>query len=131
MLFLDILNSSIKEISDEERTLIFSGYKIEVNYSDPNSVCDDPFFSINNLSCFPNPANNLITIQYKLNTPSKVNFSITNSLGEKVETLIDNTIQANGEHMINYRLNYLLSGLYFINMTINGRTYTKNFIVNR
>ena len=61
---------------------------------------------------YPNPFNPSTTIQYDLPQESRVNFSIYNVLGEKVEVFI-NKIQSSGSYKIIWHAKNLSTGIYF------------------
>ena len=61
---------------------------------------------------FPNPFNPVTTIKYALPVSGNINLSIYNSLGEKVETLTNQFLEA-GYHKIEWRANNYSSGVYY------------------
>ncbi len=61
---------------------------------------------------FPNPFNPVTTIKFALPVSGNINLSIYNSLGEKVETLTNQFLEA-GYHKIEWRANNYSSGVYY------------------
>jgi len=61
---------------------------------------------------FPNPFNPVTTIKFALPVSGNINLSIYNSLGEKVETLPNQFLEA-GYHKIEWRANNYSSGVYY------------------
>lgn len=73
---------------------------------------------------YPNPFNPITAIKYKTPSESKVKITITNSLGEELETLL-NEEQSPGIHEVIWDANKFASGVYIANLQIsstNGNT---------
>ncbi len=73
---------------------------------------------------YPNPFNPITAIKYKTPSVSKVKITITNSLGEEVETLL-NEERSPGIHEVIWDANKFASGVYIANLQIsstNGNT---------
>ena len=73
---------------------------------------------------YPNPFNPITAIKYKTPIESKVKITITNSLGEQIETLL-NEEQNPGIHEVIWDANRYASGIYVANLqisSINGKT---------
>jgi hypothetical protein len=73
--------------------------------------------SIDNLSfkIFPNPANNILTIQSKMPVE---NVKIYTAQGVLVNEVFTNNIDLSG----------LSAGIYFVEVTVDGKSATKKFI---
>ncbi|MBK8946654.1 MAG: T9SS type A sorting domain-containing protein [Ignavibacteriae bacterium] len=65
---------------------------------------------------YPNPFNPTTVIRFSLPETANVKLRIYNSLGELVETLVDETVEA-GFHSVNWNAKGLSSGLYFYELT--------------
>jgi len=68
---------------------------------------------------YPNPFNPITAIKYKTPSDSKVKITITNSLGEEIETLL-NGDQNPGIHEVVWDASRYASGVYFANLQINS-----------
>ena len=68
---------------------------------------------------YPNPFNPITAIKDKTPSDSKVKITITNSLGEEIETLL-NGEQNPGIHEVIWDGNKYASGVYFANLEINS-----------
>lgn len=68
---------------------------------------------------YPNPFNPSTTISYALPEDGYVELEIYNSLGQKVETLVNKMMQA-GVHKIIWNAHNVPSGVYFYKITINN-----------
>jgi hypothetical protein len=90
------------------------------------SISNSNFAKENKFSVYPNPYNENTTIAYTLIADSEVRLDVYNVLGVKIESII-NTKQQAGE--FNYVLDKKMNaGLYFINLTINGKTTTQRVL---
>jgi len=94
----------------------FGKYVLIYNNKRENNLTLPVEFGIN--SCYPNPFNPSITIDYNINKDSNIELSVFNILGQKVKT-IENSFKEKGRYSViwNGRNNddkLLPSGIYFI-----------------
>lgn len=68
---------------------------------------------------YPNPFNPITSIKFKTPIDSKVRLTITNSLGEDIESLLDEK-QSPGIHEVVWDANKYASGVYFANVKITS-----------
>jgi len=68
---------------------------------------------------YPNPFNPITSIKFKTPVDSKVRLTITNSLGEEIESLLDEQ-QNPGIHEVVWDANKYSSGVYFANIKITS-----------
>ncbi len=85
------------------------------------------------LYVYPNPFNNSIKIQYELETPSKIELNIFNSVGQKINTLYTGH-QSAGAHVLDWNAvdtmgQELASGIYFCSLATNDQTDTIKLIL--
>ncbi|MEM6697594.1 MAG: T9SS type A sorting domain-containing protein, partial [Bacteroidota bacterium] len=97
------LTASIEECVDEEDVIV-----IEEREEEIEQPIQQP-----NLSCFPNPAHDLITIQYQLPNEQSVSVELYSVLGSRVRVL-ENATRMEGRHQIEVRTGILESGNYFV-----------------
>jgi hypothetical protein len=87
-----------------------------------NSVSN---FTLENLLIYPNPFNSSANIKYVLQADYFVTISLFNSLGQRVEILLQD-FQTKGEHKLLYNAGNHSSGVYFLMMqTESGISRTK------
>jgi|GEM_PF-812251 len=67
----------------------------------------------NNLSVFPNPGNNIITISYSATGNSETQIEILNSIGQSVDVFVQPNTGAENAR-IHYDASHLTAGTYFI-----------------
>ena len=77
---------------------------------------------------YPNPFNPITTIRFTLLGTNTVILSIYNSLGERVEELI-NEVKEEGIYTINFNAERLSSGTYFYRLEVDDFTQTKKMIL--
>jgi hypothetical protein len=77
---------------------------------------------------YPNPFNPSTTIRFSVSESSFINLSVYNSLGEKVEELV-NEVKEVGVHSINFKAESLPSGIYFYRLQTPNFTQTKKMIL--
>ncbi len=77
----------------------------------------------------PNPSVNETEISYTTNQSGHVRISVMNVLGQTVATLLDTQVDS-GVHGFVYNTSALTAGSYYLNMTLNGTTQTRSFVVS-
>jgi hypothetical protein len=89
------------------------------------TVADDAI----NFTVYPNPMNNTGSLIYTLNEDLNIKATITDVTGKVVASLTEE-LQSKGTHTVSIgENNSLAKGIYFANVTVNGKTSTKKFIV--
>ncbi len=79
---------------------------------------------------YPNPFNLSTVIQFSILQLEDVRIDIYNSLGEKVETILNREMQR-GEYNINYNASGLASGVYFIRLITRDYSSVKKMLLLR
>ena len=82
------------------------------------------------LSVFPNPAVDKLTIDYTLNQASEVTFEVYNLLGTKVRT-INAGKQSSGDQKMSIDFENLSNGVYFLKLTAGEYTQIMKFTIAR
>jgi hypothetical protein len=80
------------------------------------------------LQNYPNPFNPATTISFTLPKSGLVTVSVYNITGQKVVTLVDNTMSA-GKHSVVFNGAGLASGVYFYRVTCGGATRTGKMLL--
>ncbi len=83
---------------------------------------------------FPNPAQQEVTIRYRLHKPSRVAIEIFDTNGNPIREVLDETIQPPGQKEVNWNLksydgSRVAAGLYLYKLSIDGNVFTKKIIV--
>jgi len=92
------------------------------------SVERDETVSNNELYAYPNPVESNVTIELNITNNSLVNLELYNSIGNKVVNL-DNTYLSTGKYSMDYNVESLSAGAYFIVLTTDYGTFTYQVIV--
>lgn len=77
---------------------------------------------------YPNPFNPSSTIRFSLTAPSNVELFITNSLGQRVATLLTKPMDK-GAHEVTFNADGLASGTYFYTLKAGDFTQTKKMML--
>jgi len=80
-----------------------------------DKYCGDKLSSPNNLTIgnYPNPFKGETTISFTLDEASEVRVTVYNVLGEKIEVLLNNKLQAKGKQSITFDGTNLPAGIYY------------------
>ncbi|MCX6145585.1 MAG: T9SS type A sorting domain-containing protein [Ignavibacteriales bacterium] len=77
---------------------------------------------------YPNPFNPVTNIVYEIPFSANVQLSIYNMLGQKVNTLVNET-EKRGTYRVQFEGSSLSSGVYFYRLTVSGTSMVKQFIL--
>ncbi len=95
----------------------------------PTSIFDESNnFTFHLANNYPNPFNPSTTIKYEIGNSNFVSLKVFNSLGEKIETLVNDNKVA-GVHEIQFNANGLSSGIYFYSLQVGNFIETKKMIL--
>lgn len=120
---IDALNNQFPNlyyVVDSVKITIIPGIGIE-DFSASN---------IGKMDVYPNPSKGNTFIEYAINANAEVSLDVYNLLGIKVQSLV-NAYQLSGEYHCNFNPKNagLEPGIYFIALSANGKTRTKQIIV--
>lgn len=118
---IDVVGATSFPVEDAR---IFIGNNLTINLTEkPNEQDRNKLFQN-----FPNPFNPATNILYVIEKPGFVNLKIFNSIGEEIETLI-NEYQNEGEYSVIFNINFdLPSGVYFYRLQIGNYIESKRMI---
>ena len=77
---------------------------------------------------YPNPFNPITTISYELPKAGKVSIKIFDLLGREITTLVDEYKNA-GSYEVEFKANYLPSGVYFYQLKTGDYIFTKKMVL--
>ena len=83
-----------------------------------------------NTSINPNPMSNVSTLSMTLPNSAFVNVDIYSATGSKVRTL-SSQLLSSGLHLFTIDSKELSNGAYFVSISVDDRTYTMKFVVNK
>ena len=77
---------------------------------------------------YPNPFNPNTNIQFELPFAGNTSLKIYNSLGQLVQTLVDNYL-SEGRHNYSFDANQLSSGIYFYQLQFGNKSITNKMML--
>ena len=85
--------------------------------------------AMEDVKIYPNPAKSMITVIGTLDNPTDTRIVIYNAIGQIVT---DKTYKANGSgFMQSIDLDNTSNGLYFMSISNNGKSITKQFVISK
>lgn len=106
------------------------GYKKEIINEIPVSVFEDKILEREYIlhQNFPNPFNPYTKINFYLSNEAKINLSVYNMLGEKVDELVNDNLSS-GSHSINWIAENFSSGIYYYKLSAGDFVQIKKMIL--
>ncbi|MBR9922367.1 MAG: PQQ-binding-like beta-propeller repeat protein [Bacteroidetes bacterium] len=85
------------------------------------------------LMLFPNPAEDILNIQYYLQTKASVKAEVFDALGRNtgLQANTENDLPMGGQAEWQWNTQQLAPGIYFIQFNINGSLLTRKFVIQR
>ena len=83
--------------------------------------------NLNNINIFPNPANDITTIQISSISNEIVNLNIVDILGKRVYT--DEIIANSGLNVKHINVSTFKNGVYFVNTTIGDQVVSRKLVI--
>jgi len=108
----------LSELADEQAKTINSA-KLYIPELINTTESDGEFYLGQN---YPNPFNNNTEIEYTLVESGKVSLDVYNTLGEKVDNIINNKLHAEGSYQISFDASKLSPGMYYYRMTVDSES---------
>jgi hypothetical protein len=102
--------------TNNDPNITFQTKQIEVGIDNNDTHIND-FMLYQN---YPNPFNNETVISFSIPEPSEIQLNIYNIKGESVDKLISKKMNI-GIHSVNFKANVLNSGIYYYQLTVNGK----------
>jgi methionine-rich copper-binding protein CopC len=98
---------------------------VSVALSGATSAVPQEFYMAQN---YPNPFNPSTTFEFALPVAGHVNLDVFNVLGQKVETVVDENLNA-GIHQVVWDATDVSSGVYFYRLTTSDNTETRKMML--
>ncbi len=92
----------------------------------PNSI--NEMNNLKDFKLYPNPANDRINLNFSLTQSEKVSITITDVSGRVIDIILENQYLSSGNRTIEYNLNKLNSGIYFVNTIVGSEISVHKFI---
>lgn len=103
-------------------------YLDEVNFTSPSSITEHMVYS--NLKVFPNPATELVNINFNLDHVSNVTITMHDLSGKQLFIIAQDPEMNQGEHHFSSQVTSLSKGVYFIELNIDGYKVVKKVILS-
>jgi hexosaminidase len=102
---------------------VYDSILISSDYHEPIESNNDDL-----LECYPNPANNSVFINYKLNVPSNVKLVICDLNGKEIFEL-ENVFKSEGIYKIKFNTETFANGEYYCSLFYNNKIISKKLII--
>ena len=83
------------------------------------------------LNVYPNPFNNVVTIEFTSQKDAHAVLEIHNSLGQKVTTLLDRNVEQGVLNRVEYAPINQASGIYLYQLKLDNAVFVGKLIYNR
>lgn len=104
-------------------------YLDAINIFDPASIGGKEMLNYTNLTVYPNPMDDQATIAFELFDKQQVSLKVFDILGQEVK-MLENSVLNAGEQQYRINTNDLASGIYHIQLNIEGKQLTQKIIVH-
>jgi hypothetical protein len=94
-----------------------------------NATAVNEILNTAEMNVYPNPVNDNAVINFNIETGSDVTVFVTDAQGRMVQTLQQTAALNPGMHRIDWNSDGLAAGVYFVNVSINGRNNVQRVIV--
>jgi mannan endo-1,4-beta-mannosidase len=81
------------------------------------------------VNVYPNPFDNSTTVDFTISSHSQVTIELTDILGKKVRTVLDQKL-SQGNHSVVIEKNNLPAGVYFCKLSVDGQSVITKLVVN-
>ncbi|MES2628020.1 MAG: M43 family zinc metalloprotease [Bacteroidota bacterium] len=104
-------------------------YLDNINIYDAASTgIDENISAAFGLSVYPNPASGSATVAFELPKASQVKVELFDLVGKKCKDVYNGSTQA-GEQEIKMNFDKLITGIYFVKLSVNGNSFTQKLII--
>ena len=103
-------------------------YLDDINLTTITSI-NEQFNHALNLSVFPNPSNDQVSVVFDLLEDKVVEITLHNVLGKTVKTIHKQAF-TNGNHSISIPVNDISKGIYFVKVNVNNIITSQKIIVD-
>lgn len=101
-------------------------YIDDINLTSLTGIAETPLLS--NVRFFPNPASQLVNIEFDLVEKKDVSIDIKDMLGRVIQSIGEQTLTA-GHQLLTVPLNHMASGVYFLSLNSASQITTQKLII--
>lgn len=84
-----------------------------------------------NLNVYPNPAKDILNIDFELKEKANVSIELIDVIGKTTAAIESNKLYTAQKHKIPYQLNDIPNGVYFVKISLNESIINQKIIINR
>jgi hypothetical protein len=115
---LTLAPDPLNELADELYNVIGDAVlKADIIEANTIGTGEEPLLENLKLACYPNPFYGQTSIIYSLPSDGYINLEINSSLGNRVETLVDQR-QLRGDYLVKFNTNKLAPGIYSVTLRL-------------
>lgn len=92
---------------------------------------DKQFENVNNVSIYPNPAQNKVNVKFDLTSASNVTLEVYNMMGQKVATTTKNNVFAANGNTMSLDVSTLNTGMYIVKFNAEGNSYSSRLMITK
>ncbi|MBA3648116.1 MAG: T9SS type A sorting domain-containing protein [Chitinophagales bacterium] len=86
--------------------------------------------AVSSIDIYPNPAVNNASVNFSMKSGKNVEITLQNYTGQIVKKLAQG-YQSAGGHMLNFSVENLVNGVYFVRISEDGQLSSKSFLINK
>jgi hypothetical protein len=102
---------------------------VMIRLLDDPSVSLDEVTAVSGINVFPNPANNVANVSIELSNDAAVAINVTDLSGKVVYTTDLGTV--NGTQDVQVNTSSFTSGVYMVNVSVDGAVSTQKLVVRK
>ncbi len=102
-----------------------------VQKNTPTQIGDNVISKNTDLSVYPNPSTGEFIIKYDVTKRADVKVDILDIKGSLIKSVVNTSNQHEGKYQIPVNLSELPSGIYFVNLTNNGKRFTEKLVITK
>ncbi len=104
-------------------------YIDEISMAQATAIDDNKIEDTYNMNVYPNPAADNANINFTLAKPNTVSVTLMNTLGQQMSTVLASQKLSAGDYKYSVNTSSLPTGIYIVNVVVDGKTYTKHLSV--
>lgn len=107
------------------------GAIVKYKFQNPDNVVSETLLTLNEFTLYqnyPNPFNSSTNIVYSLQRPAQIIIKVFDVLGIKIETLV-NEYKLGGSYKLMWLADGRPSGVYYVQLNVDGKLKTKKMIL--
>lgn len=122
-------NAVLRAIYDNKANLEYARSGVfAISASGASSVEN---FSANVEEPYPNPFSDETTVKFNLSEFANVSVEVYNTAGAVMATVVNNQPYSAGAHSVTWKAGDIAAGVYYVKITVDGTTVTKEVILNK